>query len=335
MPTMRTNNSSVNLTIEQILNGTVMGRTQSVGHMEIIPLMPGSADAVDESFGPPNLSIDTNGYGHVRATNPDPDHPTIIPLGAGWVSDQAAQDHAIGSAEFVKPKETKAIDTAMCIQRSQGGYLSKVTDMLILPAPLRVQALAMRKQTDIGRLWNSIYQFNQDLGIQEYDAQVVYFLKHFAKQLDEFVAEFELLDGQIGAIILVGGKVVGIERGPNPAYWATLWNPLIRICYGALALKARQVLGDRPSPTRTPLDVKEKSLAGIRAALQSARQSSQIMIDSEIGQVKQLPLLASDKDRTFQDYSLLTVANSRLAGQMIEKKDGHVTYVSIGAAAVR
>lgn len=334
MTTRRTSNSSVNLTIEQILNGTSMGRTQSVGHMEVIPLTPESAEAVDEHFGPPNLDVGTSNYGSVRAHNTNPDRPTILPLGSSWISSQSAQDHAVGSAEFVKSGETKKIDSAMCVQKSQCGLLNSTNELVILPAPLRVQALAKRKQSGFDRLWGEINKFTTDLGIHSHDSQVAFFINHFKKELDEFVAEFELMQDQVGAIILVGGQVVGIERAPNPDYWATIWNPLIRVCYGALAVKARQVLGDVPLHRET-LDVKDKSLAGIKAALQTATVTAQNRIAGVVDEVQKQPLLASDKDRTFESYSLLTVANQRLAGQMVENSNGQVPYISISAAAIR
>jgi len=334
MTTNRTNNSSVNLTIEQILNGTTTGRTQSVGHMEVIPLIPEDVASVDEHFGPPNINAGTSNYGSVYAKNQDADRPTILPFGSSWVSKQSAQDHALGSAEFMKPGETKEINTAMCIQKSQCGYLKNAQELLILPAPLRVQALAKRKQRGFDRLWGEINKFTTDLGIQNSDSQVAFFINHFKKELDEFVAEFELMKDQVGAIILVGGQIVGVERAPNPDYWASVWNPLIRVCYGALAIKARQMLGDIPLH-REALDVQEKSLAGIKAALQSATSAAQNRITGVIEDIQKLPLLASDKDRIFKSYSLLTVANQRLAGQIVENKNGKVPYVSISAAAVR
>jgi len=94
------------------------------------------------------------------------------------------------------------------------------------------------------------------------------------------------------------------------------------------------VLGDVPLHRET-LDVKDKSLAGIKAALQSATVSTQNRIDEAVTKVKQNKMLASDKDRTFESYDLLTVANSQMAGQMVENKNGKVPYISISAAAIR
>ena len=41
-------------------------------------------------------------------------------------------------------------------------------------------------------------------------------------ELDEFVAEFECVPRQIGAIILVDDQVVGVERAPSHAYWQSV-----------------------------------------------------------------------------------------------------------------
>ena len=113
-----------------------------------------------------------------------------------------------------------------------------------------------------------------------------------------------------------------------------MWNPLVRVCYGALAVKARQLLGDVPLH-RESLEVKEKTLAGIKAALQTATLTAQNRITGVVDEIKGMPLLASDKDRSFESYNLFTVANQRLAGQLIENSNGQVPYVSVSAAAIK
>ncbi len=56
---------------------------------------------------------------------------------------------------------------------------------------------------------------------------------------------------QVGAIILIDDRVVGIERAPSHAYWQSIWPSLIRECYGSLAIEAAKTSGDR-SPDRSP-----------------------------------------------------------------------------------
>jgi len=331
---MATNNKTqTSLTVEQILAGTTLGRSQTVGHMEVIPIIPDSSGSVDDTFAPPDITAATQGYGNVRMTN-DEDRPTIAPTGAGWVTPQAAQDHAIASAEFIPAKKTVAVDTAMCIQASQGGYIKDAKEFLILPATLRTAAIAQRTVKSYGKLWPTIDSFNKGLGVQDHGGHLVYFLKHFAKQLDEFVAEFELVPDQIGALVLVGGKVVGIERAPNPAFWSSVWTPLVRVCYGAVALQARKAIGDVPVG-RSRLAVTDKSLAGIAAALSAVKASSAEATRLAVAEAKAVALFAGAQDRKFGDYGIFTVANQTLAGQIVGHADGRFPYLSVGVSAIQ
>ena len=107
----------------------------------------------------------------------------------------------------------------MCVQQSQGGLIQRgAYRMLILPYALRERALEVRKNKNYNKLWDAISAFNQEMGVSG-EGNLVFFLKHFQKELDEFVAEFECVPRQIGAIILVDDQVVGVERAPSHAYW--------------------------------------------------------------------------------------------------------------------
>ena len=76
------------LTVEMILKGTGIGPMQSVGQMQVIPIL-GDDDA---TYAPPELEVGTSGYGSVALRNAS-DKPTIVPYGAGWVVKERAQDH--------------------------------------------------------------------------------------------------------------------------------------------------------------------------------------------------------------------------------------------------
>ena len=62
------------LTIDDILRGTESGRAQSVGHMQVVPLLGEDVGG----FAPPRVEISTTSYGTVVLRNRDA-RPTIIP----------------------------------------------------------------------------------------------------------------------------------------------------------------------------------------------------------------------------------------------------------------
>ena len=193
----------MSLTVDEILRGTGPGPTQSAGQMSVIPLLGEDVD----TFAPPEVEVGTTTYGSVHLRN-DADRPTLIPPGAGWVVAQKAQDHAIGGGALLRPGESRQIDTAMCIQQSQGGLIARARhELLILPAALRAKALSVRRVVDFRKLWESIQGFNKGFGIEQQGGHLEAFVRTFRKELDEFVAEFEVVPRQLGAIILVGGEV--------------------------------------------------------------------------------------------------------------------------------
>jgi hypothetical protein len=300
---------------------------QSVGSMDVIPIL-GESDA---TFAPPEVAVGTSRYGTVDLRN-DADRITVVPPGAGWVVKQAAQDHAIGGGALVPAKSSRKIKTAMCIQQSQGGTIRQDKhNILILPVALRTAALSMRNRVDYAKLWESIAQFNKALGVERQGAHLEYFLRTYAKQLDEFVAEFELIPRQLGAIVLVGGKVVGVERTPSTSYWEVVWEPLIRVCYGSLAIQSSRAQRLPPS-TRIALHVKERSLAGLRKALEEAEVWQQRIVEQRISEVQTLVLSESGADDKSGSVVLSTVASPLFAGQIVTVAHT-VRYASLCAAA--
>ena len=318
----------MSLTVEEILRGTGPGPTQSAGQMSVIPLLGEDVD----TFAPPEVEVGTTTYGSVHLRN-GAERPTLIPPGAGWVVAQKAQDHALGGGALLRPGESRTIDTAMCIQQGQGGLIGRARhELLILPAALRAKALSLRHVKDFRKLWESIQAFNKGYGIDQVGGHLEFFVRAFQKELDQFVAEFEVVPRQLGAIILVGGEVAGIERAPSAAFWKAVWGPLVRVCYGSLAIKvARETKA--PPPTRVPLEVLTRSLAGLRDALARATDRERAAVDARVRALRATALSAAgEPDDTLGALTLTTVGSQRLSGQVVSE-GREVRYASLSAAA--
>ena len=320
------------ITVEDILRGVGLGRVQSVGHMGVVPLVDEDGSCQDDHFGPPDVGVSNRNYGSVDIHN-ETDRPTIVPTGAGWITKIRAQDHAVAGALILKSKSVKHVDTAMCIESTQGGYMVKGEHkMIILPASLRASALSVRREQAYGKLWGSIGSSHTSYtGSRSGRQHMTDFLQFFGTELDQFVAQFELVPNQIGAIVMIGDRIVGIERAPNVEFWRMIWEPLIRVCYGTLALRARELLGNRVPMHRTPLNVVTKSLAGLMQATQLAKATSQQLVEQNVGQVMGLQL-QSDPAVGVEDqldgYEVLTLASSDIAGQIV-RRGLRVPYASL------
>ncbi len=314
--------------IEDILRGRHVGRMQSVGHMQVIPILGED----DNTWSEPDVSVGNTNYGHVNVRN-ESGHRTIVPPGAAFVSPDKSQDHAVGDGSIVPGKGAVDFNTARCIQDSQGGLLRRQKGiMTILPASLRTQAIKLEATgSSYSSLWGPIRTHNEKYGLRK-GGHLNYFLDEFGKQLDEFVAEFELLDGQIGAIVLVDGKIAGVEVTPNQTYWKYVWTPLIRVCYGSLALLARKKLGERPPATRSPLEVLGAGLDDIRAALRKAEKAAHEVVESVVVTLagKSLESPKQGRSVTVGNAQMTHVYGGRMLGQIVTER-GRVPYASLTA----
>ncbi|MFW6015511.1 MAG: ARPP-1 family domain-containing protein [bacterium] len=224
-----------------------IGTKQQAGIMSVHPLLADDVDTKLATFD----ELKFNGtceYGTMIFESLS-EHPFIIPTGYSVITKQAAQDHALPFASLIKPNSKRTIEEACCIQQTQSGFIdgNKVKDFSILPLHIRKQhfvryaynnnnTLDFKEWYSFNRLWDCIYDFQKGL-IESGDANLVLFFNKYMDKLMKFNAEFEVVDGQRGAIIMMNDKVVGIEVAPTQKYWKTIWNNLIRDCYGSEVLR--------------------------------------------------------------------------------------------------
>lgn len=318
-----------NVTISEVLRGCEAGKIQSVGYMQVIPLL---SELEDNRFAmPTDLEVGTSGYGVMEFTNPNAEI-AIVPCHAAYVVKQAAQDHAMAHVGLVKGKSTHRFDTAMCIQQTQGGLITKGKQRLfILPFQVREDALAVRKTKSHGKLWNSLAHMSERTGATAAGAHLVRFLEHFGKQLDQFVAEFECVPGQVGAIILIDGEVVGVERAPSSRYWKAVWPALIRECYGSLAVQVAREKGEpKPPCTRTPLPAKVTSLDDLEKALEKVEKEEEDKTKDIVRKLVDDPFEV-EKDDAEMGLNILTLKHKQFIGQIV-KDDDRIVYGSFVAS---
>lgn len=310
------------LTIQEILRGCAPGRMQSVGLMQVIPL---TSDIEDARILPPEEAVvSTVGYGTLLFKNPTAGL-MLVPSHAGYVTKHAAQDHATAGAAFVCPQGTRRYGRAVCIQETQAGLMGpERRRMIILPLSLRRPALVMSHKDGYSRLWDDIRRFNTQSGVPAH-GDLVRFLNHYRRELEQFVAEFEVVRRQVGAIVLVAGEVVGVERAPSHAYWAAVWEPLIRTCYGAYAIHVAR-LGSAVPPTRAPRG-RADSLDGLAAELRAAEAAEHAEARAKVRSLLDHPFRVS-RVETQHGYDLDTVRNGQFVGQVT--RDGEkVVYASL------
>jgi len=320
-------------TISEVLRGTKVGNLQSVGVMQIIPLICKDKELYDLNIISPQdkdveTSLSTHNYGEMKFRNPDPEKVLLIPCHAGYVTKHAAQDHAMSRAGLVG-KGDKSFDDAMCIQQSQGGYIPEGQhDMLVLPFSLRESAFNKRGERSYYKLWDDISRFNASFEVSA-TGNLDNFLSAFRDELDQFVAEFEIVPKQIGAIILINGSVTGVERAPNPRYWSELWRPLVRECYGSLSIEVARKNSRTPtSRLRVPLKSRGLgSLEDLEREIERAEAEEDKRVREIVRELLDDPF--SDKvEDTMNGYDIVSLENDQFNGQVL-RKSRSIVYASM------
>jgi hypothetical protein len=323
---MFTKTSKNKITIAEILRGAEAKRMQSVGYLQVIPLV---SDLQDEQFvSPDEAKVGTSDYGSMEFENPT-NGLLIVPTHAGYIVKQHAQNHAMAHTGLINRGKTRKYDTAMCIQQSQGGYISKGNHRLsILPFSLREAALKNRKAKSYNKLWGDISKFNVGLGLKN-QGHLEYFLNHFKKELNQFVAEFEIVPKQVGAIILLDGEVIGIERAPNYKYWQAVWEPLIRECYGSRAIEYQYKMGEKVAEpkVRFPLDDTVETLADLKAALKNAEVQEEEFAKAAIRDLLNDPFYIQEEEK-LKGYRVSTVQHKQFVGQVVHDNQA-IAYASL------
>jgi len=315
------------ITIADILARCEPGPMQSVGNVQIIPLI---TDLVDNDISAPtNVMSSTSNYGTLNLKNVN-ESTTIFPSCAGIITKQHAQNHALGKAKILPKDKVVVSDDAACIQETQGGVIRSGNHrMTILPWWIRETAIARRKEKEYGKLWPAITDFNKQLGIRT-RGHLEHYLKDYKDQLDEFIGHFELVPNQVGAIILINGTIYGVEVAPNYEYWNSIWEPLIRECYGSMALQnAKKQGADAPPPkTRVPLRTASiKSADDILKAVQVAKEEEEKMVKHVVKTFINKKFKRSTDERKAK-MEVETIENEQLSGQ-IAWHDGKIVYTSL------
>jgi hypothetical protein len=320
------------IAIQDALRGCETGRMQTVGIMQVIPLV---SDLETDAFARPSeIRIATGrggSYGTMNFRN-SADKPALVPVHATYLTKQMAQDHAMATGGFVPARKEKAYKNAQCVEQSQGGYIPEGSHPLtILPLSLRETSLSMRGVASYSKLWESISRLKKEAKVTggRSGGHLADFFAAFDKQLAEFVAEFELVTGQVGAIVLIGGEVVGVERAPSRAYWEDLWEPLIRTCYGSEAVR-RTRMGKAVTP-RTNQVRAVRDLDDLVAALSEARANDEGSVRDIVRTMVQDPFKATPEEK-LGVFDLETVENDQFTGQIV-REGPRVHYVSVTARA--
>lgn len=293
--------------ISELLADCHAGTMQSVGNMAVIPLI---SDVVDEDFVSPLQvgAVSNKAYGEMTFRNPT-DKVMVTPAHVGYLTKKAAQDHAMAGAGWVPKKSSRTFDKAQCVEQTQGGYMSEETPKtpIMLPLALRGRSLTKRQLRSYDKLWQDIGQYSAEFDLPNAAGHIKFFFEQYKQQLDRFISEFEPVPRQVGAIVLINGQVVGIERSPNHAYWLSIWQIVIRDCYGSEAMRVARHRGSLQAPLRVPLKECD-TLAELQDALEEAEKEERELASRVVNETAKNDLLENEDERTLDTDTGLRLA---------------------------
>lgn len=295
------------ITIEEMLIETGRDRMQTAGQMQIIPIL-GENDVLFASLD--GVAADVVEQGKIRVHNANNRH-VILPHGIGWES-------ILSTGAILSPKSTRDLPT------TPGEVRRSPTTLHMLPAEIRAKTIGMLPEHS-HKIWKFIEQFNYNHGIKRATKSLDPYEEQFGHELNQFVAEFELVPNQVGAVILIAGRLAGVEMAPSTNYWATMWKPLIRDCYGSLAIRAAQKFGKVTGSRVNLAPLKEKTIRGVAEQLQKTKDNEEELVEKIVKKVLQGELNITQESDRSGFMKLSNVSNERLAGQIVTVTGKHAS----------
>lgn len=301
--------------LRNFLKGLEARQPQSVANMTIIPLVDQETEYNDIGTIRDIYLHQDRHYDNLEMGT-HADYPTIMPSGYTLITKEMAQDRAVGSKTIIPPKKTMQVN-AFCVQSSQPGLMRDRSkqEVRMLPASVRLAAYHNRKTRSYSALWNSLGAYNQSSGVGGNFLKS--FFDKYTAQLNEFVAEFELVQHQRGAIIIINNEVMGVELSPNPRVWAGQWEPLIRDCYGSEAVaRQEQFKVIDESALLTNVETLDDLVTKVEELDENEYKYAESVVDKILGQRAETSQTQREGDLTVQD-----VETDDFVGQAVYRDD--------------
>lgn len=309
---------------------------QVVGNMAVVPLVSDQeftsrVSDVDEVVL--NKDID---YGTLQFKNQSGDIGIVL-QGATILTRQAAQDRTVPRAIILKGKAVENVN-AFCVQSNQGGYMnaSKIGEefgdespFFIMPPTLRANALERSsggRSPGYSGLWDSLSRYSGTFAGVRASSQIKDIYDRYRGDLDKFVAQFEPVPNQLGAIVMIDRQVVAVDIMPTYRSWKIMWRGLIRDSYGVEAV--RTAGAGKGEVWHYDLNARNVSdLASLRAEMQRTLGNLVAAIRQSWGDVDAETMVTSLANE-ITGVRLVNIESERFQGQAVVH-DEHTVYLSL------
>lgn len=320
--------------LRDYLAGFEPRQPQIVGNMAVIPLVNSEIEFTGIA-GAENVQLKNDPEYGLLELAPGELGLTIVPNGYTIITKERAQDRTVPALHILDKNKTVK---AYCVQSSQGGHMNPANSdqqsVRLLPWVIRHYAHTVyKKDQQIGALWGKLGEMNSKLGVS--GDYLVRFFEQFKDELEQFVAQFEPIPGQRGAIVIINGRVVGIDIFPSAEAFLKIWEQLIRDCYGSEAI--RQQGEATPAPPAILGDVEdiEQLLAAVQRMADAEKKWAYDLVKAVLDQEEVLENESTVNTEAFGKLAIKNILTDELEGQGIFSENGSAVYLSLFRHSVK
>ena len=320
--------------LRELLAGFEPCMPQSVGNMTVIPLIASQVQ-FEGIAGAEHVALARDTSYSSLYLKPVDDLLTIVPGGFTYITKESAQDRTVPRTQVLSGiKEVQAY----CVQSSQTGHMHDGNhdsrEVRLLPLAIKQYAFEVApRESGYSALWEKLAKYNSSMGVS--GNYLVSLFNKYAQQLDAFVAHFEPIANQRGAIVLINGRVVGIDVFPSFKSYLQIWEKLIRDSYGAEAICTKQdwTVSDL-FPLKEVATI-ENVLSVVEAQKKAEKEWAYNLVTGCLNQEMQKGSEQSYSARSGERVTLMTVKSEELEGEVVYNSDGgQAVYLSLFRHAI-
>ena len=262
--------------IAETLKKITVGHPRTFAGLSIYPLTGGPGDApgytvLDDALRAGTARVtETSESGSVPelAFHNDGDRPVLVLDGEELAG---AKQNRIVNLTILVPAKSKVVIPVSCVESGRWASVSEQFDATpqVMYARARSRKAASvslsmsvggKRTSDQAGVWDDIGQKQRELLSDSPTARMTDTFEQHRAGLDDYVRNLPCVEGQVGAVFALGGRISSVELFDSPETLAKMWPKLVR----SWALDALP-LADRPQEVQ-PMGDAQALLREVEAA---------------------------------------------------------------------
>jgi hypothetical protein len=229
--------------LKTFLEQAKVGRVQSHRNLAVYPLLSTYLATVDYLTLDEALSqnlmevVEVNEGGSVPELKVVNGSPAMVLILDGEELVGAKQNRIVNVTILIPPKATTVIPVS-CVEQGRWSYDSRVFSSMgrMMTSELRAMKAtqvhdSLRHsgsfRSDQGAIWDGIARKAGRRGAESPSMAMAAIYEKERVSVDDYVKPFRVVDGQIGAVFMINGKLSGLEAFGKPATFSRVFKKLL------------------------------------------------------------------------------------------------------------